>query len=224
MSRLAPLETLYEVERGGDLPLPRELASLDGRLSFLVHSGRPYIIGNFARALDGVVLLNEAGQAGGGDISGFDQHDRMVMGLLRTIADVVIVGAGTLRVEPQHRSTADYIYPPLAQSYQLLRTNLGKSEPPLNVIVTARGEIDLDQPLLRSGEIPVLIVTTEHGLQQLHEKHLPLSVQASAVQKVGSLGAQEILAAAHSNRQSALILVEGGLQLMGDFLAGGSQQ
>jgi len=31
------------------------------------------------------------------------------MGLLRAVADAVIVGAGTLRSEPQHRWTAQYI-------------------------------------------------------------------------------------------------------------------
>ena len=164
---LAPLETLYDVERGSDLPLPPELALLYGRLAFPAHPGRPYIIGNFVTTLDGVVSLNEPGHASGGDISGFNQHDRMVMGLLRAIADVVIVGAGTLRVEPQHRWTAEYIYPPLVQEYQLLRTNLGKPEPPLNVIVTARGEIDLDLPVFRSGEVPVLLVTTKRGLHPL---------------------------------------------------------
>ena len=32
---------------------------------------------------------------------------------------------------------------------------LGKPEPPLNVVVTARGELDLDRRLFRSGEGPV---------------------------------------------------------------------
>ena len=60
--------------------------------------------------------LNVPGQSGGGPISGFNQQDRMVMGLLRAVADAVIVGAGTLRSAPQHLWTAEYIYPPLAES------------------------------------------------------------------------------------------------------------
>jgi hypothetical protein len=34
MIDLAPLEALYEVDRGSDLPLPLELASCYGRLQF----------------------------------------------------------------------------------------------------------------------------------------------------------------------------------------------
>src|SRR5436305_14065044 len=108
------------------LPLPSELTQLYGRLAFPLHPGPAYVIGNFVTTLDGVVALNESGHTGGGDISGFNQHDKMVMGLLRAAADAVIVGAGTLRSVPKHRWTAQHIHPPLAGVYQQLRTSLGK--------------------------------------------------------------------------------------------------
>src|SRR6266704_2812910 len=132
MNALTPLESLYDVERGNDLPLPPPLATLFGRLQFPPHPGRPYVLGNFVTTLDGVVALNVYDQSGGGAISGFNQHDHMVMGLLRAVADAVIVGAGTLRSVSKHRWTAQYIYPPLAGMYQQLRTSLGKPTPPLN--------------------------------------------------------------------------------------------
>ena len=122
MNTLAPLETLYEVEGGKDLPLPPSLAALYGRLQFPSRSGSPHVIGNFVSTLDGIVSLDA--QTSGGEISGFNQHDRMVMGLLRAVADVVIVGAGTLRADPHHLWTADYIYPSLSAEYQQLRANL----------------------------------------------------------------------------------------------------
>src|SRR6266699_3667331 len=109
MNTLTPLEPLFDVERGHDLPLPLALSILYGRLQFPLHPGQPYIVGNFVTTLDGVVTLNEPGHASGGDISGFNRHDQLVMGLLRAIADAVIVGAGTLRSVPQHRWTAQYI-------------------------------------------------------------------------------------------------------------------
>ena len=92
MTALAPLESLYEgtPERGVNLPLPSELRTLYGRLQFPLHPERPYLIGNFVTTLDGVVSLNVPGQAGGGEISGFNPHDQMVMGLLRAVADAVI--------------------------------------------------------------------------------------------------------------------------------------
>ena len=94
MNALDPLATLYDALQCADLPLPPALASLYGRLAFPTHPSRPSVIGNFVTTLDGVVSLNVPGQSGGGSISGQNAHDRMVMGLLRAVADVVIVGAG----------------------------------------------------------------------------------------------------------------------------------
>ena len=219
MMDLAPLESLYDVEHGSDLPLPPELAMLYGRLSFPAHADRLHVVGNFVTTLDGVVSLNMPGHSSGGDISGFNQHDRVVMGLLRAAADAVIVGAGTLRAEPFHRWTAEYIYPPLAEAYRSLRTNLRKSKPPLNVIITSSGDINLDLPVFQSGEVPVLIVTTTHGSQHIHECDVPPSVQVMAVPGDDRLSAQAILEIVNDMRRSDLILIEGGPQLMGDFLA-----
>jgi riboflavin biosynthesis pyrimidine reductase len=219
MSTLGPLETLYEGQQGADLPLPPNLAALYGRLSFPVRSSRPYVIGNFVTTLDGVVSLSVPGQSGGGPISGFNQHDRMVMGLLRAVADAVIVGAGTLRSVPRHLWTAEYVYPALAEEYRQLRSTLGKPEPPLNVIVTARGTIDLGLPVFQSGDVPVLIVTTQEGAQRIRTHALPQLVQVAAVQRAGALSAQAILEAVSAVHQSDIILLEGGPQLMGDFFA-----
>src|SRR6266480_7734681 len=181
MNAQTPLESLFDVVRGAALPLPPDLAHLYGRLAFPPHPGRAYVIGNFVTTLDGVVALNETGHAGGGDISGFNRNDRMVMGLLRAVADAVIVGAGTLRSVSKHRWTAQYIYPPLAGVYQQLRTNLGKPTPPLNVIVSARGAVDLDLPVFQSGEMPVLLVTNTQGEERIRAQHLQPSVKPSAL-------------------------------------------
>jgi riboflavin biosynthesis pyrimidine reductase len=193
MSTLVPLDTLYELERGAELPLPPALATLYGPLRFPAHPDRPHVIGNFVTTLDGVVSLNVPGRSGGGEISGFNQHDRMVMGLLRAAADAVIVGAGTLRAVPQHRWTAAYIYPALADTYQALRAGLGKPGPPLNVIVTASGALDLALPVFQSGEVPVLIVTTVRGAQRIGQQGMPPSVQLADVQSAGPLSARVIL-------------------------------
>jgi riboflavin biosynthesis pyrimidine reductase len=218
MNALTPLETIFAVERGNDLPLPPDLLTLFGRLQFPSHKV-PYVVGNFVTTLDGVVALNEPGHVSGGDISGYNHHDQMVMGLLRAIADAVIVGAGTLRSAPRHSWTAQHIYPALSTAYQQLRNNLGKPAPPLNVIVSARGNISLDLPVFQSGEVPVLIVTTPAGEQRIRAQHLPASVQLSSVPGAGSLSARAILEAVSHAQQSEIILVEGGPQLMGDFFA-----
>ena len=219
MNALAPLESLYETERGPDMPLPPELAALYGRLQFPAHPDRPHVIGNFITTLDGVVALATPGRSGSEEISGANPHDRMVMGLLRAVADAVVVGAGTLRSVPKHLWTAARIYPALADAYQSLRTALGKPEPPLNVIVTASGELDLDLPVFQSGKVPALIATTTSGARRLHGRTLPPSLQIVDLQRSGPLSARAILNAVSGIRPTEIILVEGGPRLMGDFFA-----
>lgn len=217
MSALTPLETLYARDRGMELPLPPALAALYGPLCVPAHPDRAHVIGNFVTSLDGVVSLHVPGHAGGGDISGFNAHDRLVMGLLRAASDAVIVGAGTLRDVPQHRWTAPYIYPPLADAYETLRARLGKPAPPLNVIVTARGQLDLDLPVFRSGDVPALIVTTTAGAQHIAQQELPSWVHLVVVPNAGRLSAAAILEAVRGVCPGDVYLVEGGPHLMGDF-------
>src|SRR5689334_8804451 len=127
---LKPLELLHETSRGEKLPLPPRLARLYGRLRLPLRRRKPYVISNFVTTLDGVVSLNEKGHASGGDISGFSAVDRAVMGLLRAVVDVVIVGSGTLEVDRRHVWTAERIYPPFADDYRRLRRALGKDATP----------------------------------------------------------------------------------------------
>ncbi|MBX6312278.1 MAG: dihydrofolate reductase family protein [Isosphaeraceae bacterium] len=223
MSDLEPLEPLYELDQGGEaLPLPPALAALYGPLRFPPHAGRPYLVGNFVTSLDGVVSLATPGHEGGGPISGHDPHDRMVMGLLRAVADAVVVGAGTQRAaNPRHLWTAEYIAPALADSYRALRARLGRPRPPLNVIVTGRGAIDPGRRVFRSGEVPVLIVTTAAGSRRLQGLGLPPSVQVAGTEGPDRLSARSIVEAVGRAHPSDMILVEGGPHLLGDFLTEG---
>jgi riboflavin biosynthesis pyrimidine reductase len=170
-------------------------------------------------SLDGVTSLLAPGQAGGGPISGFNPHDHLVMGLLRAAADAVIVGAGTLRAVPHHLWTPAYVCPALADAYQRLRAILGKPGPPLNVIVTASGDIDPALRVFQSGEVPVLLVTTPAGARRLRGLGLPPSVQIVEGENTDRLSARSILGVVGRVRPSDLILVEGGPHLLGDFFA-----
>jgi riboflavin biosynthesis pyrimidine reductase len=220
VSALAPLQDLFDATSGEELPLPCALASLYGQLRTPRSTERPHVFGNFVSSLDGVVSLGIPGKAGGGEISGFNPHDRMVMGLLRAAADAVIIGAGTLRASSvDHVWTADYIYPRLADAYRELRTALGKPEPPLNVVVTGSGDIDLERRLFRSGAVPTLIVTTAAGAGRLRDRDLPPSAQIEVATKDAPLSAQAVLDAVGRARKSDLVLVEAGPRLMSDFFA-----
>src|ERR1700692_326464 len=150
---LAPLRTLVDSKRGRLLPLPSRLARLYGNFRMPVPRSRPQVFSNFVTTLDGVVSLQSKGHAGGGDISGFSAQDRMVMGLLRAVADVIVVGSGTFGADPRHVWTPAAICPELAIDYQRLRDAMMKRSPALNVIVSAGGNIDLRLPLFASGRV-----------------------------------------------------------------------
>lgn len=220
---LTPLEPLYSAAGGAAIELPGELGALYGQFALPPRvAGRPTIIGNFVSSLDGVVALNTPGTiTGGGEISGFNRHDRMVMGVLRAIAGAVVVGAGTLRAAPRHRWLAEYIYPPLADAYQELRASLGLSEPPLTVIVSARGELDLSEPVFTSPGAPALIVTTASGALRLSASKLPPSTTMMVVESDDRVTAASVLEAINQQRHCDIILTEGGPTLMSDFLAEG---
>jgi hypothetical protein len=99
-------------ERAEPSVLPEELRiAYGGDLWFPPsRSQRPYVIGNFVSTVDGVVSYEIAGESGGGNISGFDESDRFIMGLLRASADAVMVGSGTLhQTTPEHLFVAGHV-------------------------------------------------------------------------------------------------------------------
>ena len=219
----APLTTLLAIRRGQRVPLPPRLERLYGSLRVPLQRGRPYVFSNFVTTLDGVVSLNETGHASGGDISGFSAQDRMVMGLLRAIADAVIIGAGTLGADSRHLWTAAAIFPRLARDYRQLSAALGQSEPPLHVIVSGSGTLDLGLPVFAAGKVQTLILTTTAGAKHLLRQAVPDSVEIRAIRTTGRSGraipARAILDEVCRVRPARRILVEGGPRLLGDFYA-----
>jgi riboflavin biosynthesis pyrimidine reductase len=206
---------------GADLALPKALATLYGRFQFPAVRGTPWVIANAVSTLDGVITLGLPGKAGGGPISGFNEHDRMVMGLLRAISDAVIVGAGTLRAVPHHVWTPDFVFPSLADEYKQLRVVLEKPGQPLNVIVTATGQIDAALPVFQRHDVSVLLATTKTGAKQLAGLSRPPSVTVAALADEPALAAGAILEAVTRVTGGKVILVEGGPRLFGDFFAEG---
>lgn len=220
VTRFAPLVTLLGA--GGDtvVPLPPLLTRLYGRLRMPMYPTRSYIYSNFVSTLDGIVSLSARGHAGGADISGFSAQDRMVMGLLRATAEVVIVGAGTLAADCRSLWTAESICPELADEYQLLRAALGQGVAPLNVIVSGSGRLDLRLPVFASGKVAALIVTTAPGARRLRKQTIPGSVEIRAIGGLaGAIPAGEILDTVCRISAAKRILVEGGPRLLGHFCA-----
>ena len=219
---LKPLQLLFASKRGRLLPLSPRLARLYGTFRMPTMGSRPQIFSNFVSTMDGVVSLQTKGHAAGGDISGFSIQDRMVMGLLRAVADVVIVGAGTLAADRRHVWTPEDICPPLAIDYQRLRRALSKNDALLNVVVTASGDIDLRSPVFTSGHVRAMIVTTPAGARRLAKQRPPDSIEIRAVRRAaGEIEPRAIIDEVMRAQSGNRILVEGGPRLLGSFYGEG---
>jgi riboflavin biosynthesis pyrimidine reductase len=215
------LSTLYDRAPAGEGGLTEALRrAYDGELAF-PSSSRPHVIANFVETLDGIVSFAVAGQAGGGEISGFDEADRFVMGLLRSCADAVVVGSGTLHGDSGHVRTPAFIHPGARDLYAELRARRGAPADPLNVVVTATGRVDLAEPTFRTPGLATLIVTTEEGHRRLRADHgSGLGVtRVRAVAEAGPVPPKAIVRALGDDFGVRLLLLEGGPRLFGSFVA-----
>lgn len=75
---------------------------------------RPVLYANFVASVDGVVALPGAGDSGS-RISGGDEPDRFIMGLLRAAADAVMIGAGTFHFAGGNLWHPEAVYPQAAE-------------------------------------------------------------------------------------------------------------
>jgi riboflavin biosynthesis pyrimidine reductase len=146
----------------------------------------------------------------------------MVMGLLRAVSDAVIVGAGSLRKSSQHIWTAEHVYPSLSEEYRQLRRVTGMEQVPLNVFITGSGNIDPGLPVFHAEGVPVTIIATAHGAEEIRKRGLPERIQVIAASSAPYLTAREILDALSSVLpHSKVAMVEGGPHLIGHFFAEG---
>jgi riboflavin biosynthesis pyrimidine reductase len=215
-----PLESLLTSRHGREVLLPGRLKKLYGRFWFAKQHSPVTFFSNFVTTLDGVVSLRSPGHLNGGDISGFSGQDRMVMGLVRAMADAVIVGSGTLAADRNHVWTPEAICPELARDYAALRQQLGKSQAPLNVIVSGSGAVDLRLPVFSSGKTRVLIVTTSAGAKRIVRQKTSDFVEVHALRTIGpAISANAIANAVCRIGGIDRILVEGGPRLLADFFS-----
>jgi riboflavin biosynthesis pyrimidine reductase len=216
--KLTSLQTLFDTSRGPALPLPARLARLYGTFRLPKPRSHAHVFSNFVSTVDGIVSLQEKGHSGGGDISGFSLQDRMVMGLLRAAADVVVVGSGTLDADARHVWTPAGICPELANDYRRMELSLGKSAPSLNVVVTARGLVNLRLPVFTSGQVPAMIVTTAAGAKRLSRQKVPSSVRICSIgRRAEEIPPRAILEELSRVTPGSRILVEGGPRLLAAF-------
>jgi riboflavin-specific deaminase-like protein len=124
---------------------PAELAS-HLRLADKAPPDRPYLILNMVSALDGKATIEWRTKGLSTDL------DRELFHRLRTQADAVMVGAGTVRTERYGRMAK-------SEDLRAARKEEGLEADPLAVIVTARLDLPADLPLLNEPEQRVVIAT-----------------------------------------------------------------
>jgi len=191
-SRASPLELLAEPEGLPAFELPEELARLyPGTLGFPADC----LYANFVSSLDGVVALQGV-ETSNRLIADDSDEDHLVMALLRACADVVLVGAGTLRASPTARWLPESAFPAARDAFAELRAALGLApEPELAVITSGVG-----QPL---------------PLEELPREPIVLSDPAGGLVEVRP-AVEELRGRGHRR-----ILCEGGPTLFGSLLEAG---
>jgi riboflavin biosynthesis pyrimidine reductase len=206
--------------RGGRLP-SRLRDRYDGDLSVALRPDRPTVIANFVSTIDGVVAFDVNGRSGGGEISGFSEPDRFVMGLLRAMADVVLVGAGTVRAAPTHEWTPRHVHRGSAALYASWRKRMDiASSQPMTIVATASGSLDPRHPGLSAPDVPVIFATTTAGAKRLEAAGPAPNARIEIAGTGRQVAASRLLDIAASTG-ARLVLCEGGPHLIGDLLVAG---
>ena len=137
--------------------------------------------------------------------------DRLIFNLLRELADVIVVGAGTVRIEGYSGAHMN-----AAQRHR--RHARGQSEVPQLAIVTKSGRLERDMPVFTRTEVPPLVLTCTEAAEETRRVLTGLcevlDCSAGDPAKVDEAALLQALAARGTHR----ILTEGGPMLLGSFV------
>ncbi|MEV7281475.1 pyrimidine reductase family protein [Streptomyces sp. NPDC093111] len=167
----------------------------------------PWLRANMVSSLDG------AGQHDGRSQPLSSETDMRIFGTLRALADVVVVGAETVRLEGYRPARA-------REAFAARRAAAGQGPAPVIAVVTASLDLDFSLPLFTEPLVPTLVLT---GAQ----------APADRVAEARGAGAEVLVAGegrgVEPERAVALLaerglrrqLTEGGPRLLGQFVAAG---
>lgn len=196
---------------------PRLVDRYDGDLSIPLRSDRPTVVANFVETIDGVVAMDRHGATGGGDVSGFSPTDRFVMGLLRALADVVLVGGSAIRRSSIPAWTPASVFPREAPAFADLRAGLGLPPAPTTVIVTASGDLDPRHRTFLDPANPVVIAAAHPAIDVVREHPFPEHVRIERLDRAGP-GAMRDLLDVLGTLDARLVVSEAGPRLFGELL------
>jgi riboflavin biosynthesis pyrimidine reductase len=111
-----------------------------------VPDGRPWVLVNMVASLDGAITIDERSGGLGGPA------DKAMFSALRGVADVILVGAGTVRAEGYGPARP-------SEATRAVRLARGQQEVPRLAIVTRSLELDVSTPLFTESVLPPIVVT-----------------------------------------------------------------
>ena len=152
-------------------------------------SARPYVIVNMVSSVDGRTTIEGKAAGMGSNI------DRKTMRTLRSKADAVMIGAGTLR----------------AERLSLGLDQSGGVPPLLAIIVTHTGNIPLEDHLVANEEQEVLILLSDRVTQGVVERLRELAqVMRAPADSTGGVDLDRAMQALKAERGVDVLAVEGG--------------
>lgn len=166
--------------------------------------GRPLVRVNMVTTLDGATSF--AGRSGGLGGPG----DKLLFSVLRSLADLILVGAGTARAER---------YGPAKLPVEVQRMREGRGQPPLPPIAVVTQSLDLDweAPLFRAGvPLPIVIAPGNSDAVALRRAARVADVLTAGV---GAVDLGSALMALRAEREVQHVLCEGGPKLNRDLAA-----
>jgi len=188
------------------LHVPERLETSPGRLASGLRlvdrapEARPYLALNMVSTADGKAAIDWRTRGISTDV------DRELFHHLRTQADAVMVGAGTVRAERYGAVTK-------TDELRAKRVEEGVREVPLAVIVSGRLDLPADLPILNDPEQPVVIATASDAV-------IPDLGEQVTYERVGD-DLPLLMARLRSEHGVRAVLCEGGPTLNSFLLAAG---
>ncbi|WP_072691063.1 pyrimidine reductase family protein [Rhodococcus marinonascens] len=169
--------------------------ALRGLYAYPKHIPGPWIRANFVCSIDGAVSVDGRSGALG------TPADKQVYDTLRELADVVVVGAGTVRTE-------DYGGVRIGPDGRQRRVESGMSDLPPIAVVSARAHLDPHSRLFNDTEVAPIVVTCADA-------------DPARVADLTSAGARVVTAGEHEVTSTGLITALDGLGLHRVLCEGG---
>jgi riboflavin biosynthesis pyrimidine reductase len=140
--------------------------------------------------------------------------DKFIFSLLRELADVVLVGAGTVRIE-------SYSGARLSVTQRQHRQARGQSEVPQLAIVTKAGRLDPNLGVFTRTEVPPMVLTCTEAADSTRRRLAGLAeVVDCSANEPAAVDEATVLATLKA-RGLRRILTEGGPMLLGSFVERG---